>query len=234
VGKLIVSKGVDLLVAAWPLVLAQVPDARLVVVGFGAYREALERLLAALAAGDLAAVRALAEEGRAAEGGPREPLRHLLAFLDTVDDAYLEAARALPDRVVLSGRLEHAELAPLLAMAEAQVVPSTFPEAFGMVAAEAAACGALPVSSDHSGLAEVTRTLADAVPAAARPWLAFPTGDVRGLADRLVAWLEAPEDLRVQTRAALVRVARERYSWDGVAKGVIAAAEGRLDDLPRP
>ncbi len=46
VGKLIVSKGVDLLVAAWPLVLARVPAARLVIVGFGAYREGLERLLA--------------------------------------------------------------------------------------------------------------------------------------------------------------------------------------------
>ena len=39
VGKLIVSKGPDLLAAAWPLVLAAVPDARLVVVGFGAWRE---------------------------------------------------------------------------------------------------------------------------------------------------------------------------------------------------
>ena len=38
VGKLIVSKGVDLLLAAWPLVLAREPRARLVVVGFGAYR----------------------------------------------------------------------------------------------------------------------------------------------------------------------------------------------------
>ena len=234
VGKLIVSKGVDVLAAAWPLVLAQVPEARLVIVGFGAYRAGLERLLAALAAGDLDAVRALAEEGRAAEGGPRAPLRHLLAFLDTVDDAYLEAARRLPDRVVLTGRLEHAELAPLLALAEAQVVPSTFPEAFGMVAAEAAACGALPVSSDHSGLAEVTRTLAQAAPAQARPWLGFPTGDVRGLADRLVAWLQAPEDLRAATRAALVQVARERYSWDGVATGVVAAARGQLGDLPLP
>jgi len=234
VGKLIVSKGVDVLVAAWPLVLSREPAARLVIVGFGAYRAALERLLAALAAGDLGAVRALAQEGRAAEGGPRAPLRHLLAFLDTIDDAYLRAARTLPERVVLTGRLEHAELAPLLALAEAQVVPSTFPEAFGMVAAEAAACGALPVSSDHSGLAEVTRTLANAVPAAARPWLAFPTGDVRGLADRLVSWLQAPEDLRDATRAALVQVAHERYSWEGVADGVIAAAEGRLDDLPLP
>ena len=237
VGKLIVSKGVDLLVAAWPLVLARVPAARLVIVGFGAYREGLERLLGALAAGDVAAARALAEEGRAAEGeagADRSPLRHLLAFLDTIDGDYLDAARRLPDRVVMTGRLEHAELAPLLAMAEAQVVPSTFPEAFGMVAAEAAACGVLPVSSDHSGLAEVTRALARAVPEAARPWLGFPTGDVRGLADRLVAWLEAPPDLREATRAGLVQVARERYSWEGVANAVIAAAQGRLDDLPEP
>src|SRR6201993_2484035 len=43
VGKLIVSKGVDLLLAAWPLVVARVAEARLVVVGFGTYREALGR-----------------------------------------------------------------------------------------------------------------------------------------------------------------------------------------------
>ena len=48
VGKLIVSKGVDLLLAAWPLVVARVPDARLVVVGFGTYREALGRFVEAL------------------------------------------------------------------------------------------------------------------------------------------------------------------------------------------
>ena len=49
VGKLIVSKGVDLLLAAWPLVVGAVPDARLVVVGFGTYREALGRFVDALA-----------------------------------------------------------------------------------------------------------------------------------------------------------------------------------------
>ena len=38
VGKLIVSKGVDLLLAAWPLVPPRLPAARLVVVGFGEYR----------------------------------------------------------------------------------------------------------------------------------------------------------------------------------------------------
>ncbi len=233
VGKLIVSKGVDLLAAAWPLVLQRVPRARLVVVGFGAYRAAFERLLAALAAGDLDAVRALAEEGRGAEGGPVAALRHLLAFLDTVDDEYLQAATLLPDSVVLTGRLEHEELADLLPACAAQIVPSTFPESFGMVAAEAAACGVLPISAAHSGLAEVSAALAAALPPEARPWLSFVVGPgaVRDLADRVVAWLEAPEELRLAVRSSLVATARDRYSWDGVAQGVIAAAQGRHEAL---
>ncbi|WCB95559.1 glycosyltransferase [Baekduia alba] len=241
VGKLIVSKGIDLLAAAWPLVLAAVPDAKLVVVGFGAYRDALERMLGALADGDLATVRALAQEGRAAEGGPHAPLRLLQAFLDDLEHAddrelYLVAARHVRERVVLTGRLEHPELAPLLGAADAQVVPSTFPEAFGMVAVEAAACGALPIVADHSGLGEVRAILADAVPVAARAWLGFAPGPraVRDLADRIVAWLEAREDVRDATREGLVRVARERFSWDGVAHGVIAAARGEHRALPEP
>lgn len=241
VGKLIVNKGADLLAAAWPLVLAGAPDARLVVVGFGGWREGLERLLGALAAGDLAGAREVAEAGRALEGGERGPLRHLLAFLDAIADTahpaherYLAAARRLPDRVVLTGRLDHDELAPLLAACEAQVVPSTHPEAFGMVAAEAAASGALPLSASHSGLAEVTRVLAAAVPAEVAPWLAFDVDDgaVEAIAGRLLAWLTAPEELRARTREALVRTARDRFSWDGVARGVTAAARGRLDELP--
>ena len=236
VGKLIVSKGVDLLAAAWPLVLGRVPDATLVVVGFGAYREGLERLLAALGAGDLETARGLAEEGRAAEGGPRAPLRHLKAFLDTVDDGYLRAAAALPERVRIVGRLEHDELHELLPACDAQVVPSTFPEAFGMVAAEGAACGVLPVSAAHSGLAEVSAQLAASVPPEAAPWLSFPVDDdaVRALADRIASWLKAPEDLRRRTREALVATAGERFSWDGVARDVIAAAEGRIGELRPP
>jgi glycosyltransferase involved in cell wall biosynthesis len=236
VGKLIVSKGVDLLAAAWPLVLAAVPQARLVVVGFGAYREGFERLVAALAAGDLDAAREIAAAGRELEGGPREPLRFLQAFLDTVDEAYFAAAKALPDRLVVVGRLEHAELVDLLPACEAQVVPSTFPESFGMVAAEAAACGVLPVSAAHSGLQEVSAQLAETVPPEAAPWLSFPLeGDpVRELADRVIAWLQATDEVRGPTREALVDTARERFSWEGVANGVIAAARSELQRLALP
>ena len=240
VGKLIVSKGIDLLAAAWPLVVQRVPAARLAVVGFGAYREAFERLVALLSAGDLAAVRALALEGRAAEGGPPAPLRHLLAFLDALDadppgrDRYVAAAARLPDRLVLVGRLDHPELARLLPACEALVVPSTFPEAFGMVAAEAAACGALPICADHSGLAEVAGTLAQAVPEEAGGWLRVPVDDrvVEGIAGRVAGWLRAPAAVRADTREALSAAARERYSWEGVARGVLRAAHGDLGALP--
>jgi len=233
VGKLIASKGVELLLAAFPLVLAREPRARLLLVGFGAFREGLEALAGHLARGELAAARAVCGETGA-------ELPWLAAFLDSLEGererAYVAAARGMDDRIAWSGRLEHAELADLLPAAEAMAVPSTFPEAFGMVAAEAAACGALPVVAAHSGLAEVARALARAMPAEARGWLTFEVGPdaVRELADDLAGWLEAPGDLRARAREAMVAVARERYSWDGVARTVVAAARGELDGLPEP
>ena len=231
VGKLIASKGVELLLAAWPLVLARVPDARLLIVGFGGLRDALERFAGDLARGDLEAARALrGEDGR--------ELPELAAFLDGLGPdaaSYAGAAAATAGRVHWAGRLEHAELTDVLPAADAMAMPSTFPEAFGMVAAEAAACGALPVVAGHSGMAEVADALAAAVPAEVRPWLTFEVGPdaVAQLADGLASWLGAPAELRAAAREAIVGVARERYSWDGVARTVVAAAEGRLDEIPR-
>ena len=91
-------------------------------------------------------------------------------------DAYLAAAPRAAERVVFTGGLEHRDLPLLLPACEAQVVPSTFPEAFGMVAAEAACCGALPLSASHSGLAEVTATLAEAVEPGIAALLSFERG----------------------------------------------------------
>jgi glycosyltransferase involved in cell wall biosynthesis len=105
-----------------------------------------------------------------------------------------------------------------------------------MIAVEAAACGAYPVSAAHSGLAEVSATLARAVGPAATRWLSFALDEdaVEALADRVTGWLHAEPELRAQTRRALVAEARERYSWQGVARGVIAAARGELARLEGP
>lgn len=250
VGKLIVSKGVDLLLAAWPLVLERAPQARLAIVGFGAYRDGLLRLCDALGRGDLQQAREIALAGRALESaetgsgednGEHSPLHHLLAFVDSLQgaerEAYLAAASGLAERVIFTGRLDHDELADILPACDAFVVPSTFPEAFGMVAAEAAACGVPPVSARHSGLAEVSEVLARALPPEVADWLSFPVDDssVRAIAERVLAWLQADSGLRAECSEQLVETVRERWSWEGVGRGVIAAALGQLDalDVPR-
>jgi glycosyltransferase involved in cell wall biosynthesis len=240
VGKLLVSKGLDLLMAAWPLVAGASPDARLVVVGFGTYRDGLDRLVGALGKGDLDDAREVAARGRELEGGPAGELRYLASFLDGLEgeerERYVRAASTAFDRVHFTGRLEHDDLPDLLPACLAQVVPSTFPEAFGMVAVEAAACGAMPLSAAHSGLAEVTRQLTEAVDEPVRPLLSFVRGPgaVEEMAAKLRQWLAMDPRERDRARAALSKEARKRFGWEGVARGVIAAAEGRLDDLPRP
>ena len=236
VGKLIVSKGVDLLLAAWPLIHAAHPDARLRIAGFGEYEGGLRRLLAALERGDLGDAREVARLGRGLEGGSAGPLSILSAFLADPPAGYAEAAIGAAGSVELIGRLEHDEVAELLPHAEALVMPSTFPEAFGMVAVEAGACGALPVSADHSGMREVSRQLAAELPEGVGRLTSFPVkeGAVEAIAERLSAWLELPEERRVAAREALVETVRRLWSWEGVARGVIAASAGRLGELPAP
>ncbi len=235
VGKLIVSKGCDLLLAAWPLVAAANPGARLLMVGFGAYRVALESLWAAIAAGDEERVAAIAAAGWGLEGGEERPLSILSAFLADPPPGWREGCAAAAGSVAFAGRLEHAEVARLLGSCEAMVVPSTFPEAFGMVAAEAAAAGALPVCADHSGLAEVAGALDAELPDAAKGLTSFPLGPgaVPAIADRLDRWLALPADQREGARAILAATVARLWSWEGVAQGVIEASSGELAGLPR-
>jgi glycosyltransferase involved in cell wall biosynthesis len=184
--------------------------------------------LDALRARDVDALKEIAARGRELEGGVPGELRYLRTFLDRVDERWLRAAPAAAARVHFTGRLEHDDLPLLLPACEAQVMPSTFPESFGMVAAEAAACGALPLSANHSGMAEVTATLRPALPEHLRHLMSFDVGlgAVNEIASKLVEWLELDPAERGEARAALAAEAARRYSWESVAKGVIEAASG--------
>lgn len=233
VGKLIVSKGCDLLLTAWPLVARSNPGARLMMVGFGAYAETLLRLWSALGAGNLPTVAEIAASGRALEGGEEGSLRYLEAFVDDLPAGYVRAARDAAETVDWVGRLEYEEVAHAVRASDAAVVPSTFPEAFGMVAAEAAATGALPVCAHHSGLAEVAGALAAALPAGIAPLTTFELGPgaIPAIADRLNRWLALPDAEREPARAALVETVRGRWSWERVARAVVDASAGDLDAL---
>lgn len=233
VGKLIVSKGCDLLLAAWPLVVRDNPGARLLLIGFGTFREGLSSLWSAIAAGDAAAAREIAARGRGLEGGEEAPLRYLEAFLADPPDGWAEAAGGARDSVEFAGRLEYGEVARAVRSSDAMVVPSTFSEAFGMVAAEAAAAGALPVCARHSGLAEVAAVLGAALPEGLEDLTAFDLGPgaVPAIAERLNRWLDLDEARRAAAGAALVEAVRSRWSWEGVAESVLVASAGRLEGL---
>ncbi len=132
-------------------------------------------------------------------------------------DYRAELERLAPARTLFTGALEHRHLVELLPLCDVAVVPSIFPEAFGMVAAEAAAAGCPPVVARHSGLAEVAAGLELEYPPARRPLASFETGDARDLAEKLRTLLGLSAEEREALGAAARRAAISRWSWAGVS-----------------
>jgi glycosyltransferase involved in cell wall biosynthesis len=131
---------------------------------------------------------------------------------------YRERLEALaPPGTLFTGALEHRHLRHLLPLCDVAVVPSIFPEAFGMVAAEAAAAGVLPVVSAHSGLAEVAAGIAEEVGPGTARLLAFPADDAAELRDRLAAILALPAERRRELGLAARRAVEQSWSWKVVA-----------------
>jgi glycosyltransferase involved in cell wall biosynthesis len=127
------------------------------------------------------------------------------------------------ERALFTGPLEHRHLVHLLALADACVVPSIFPEAFGMVAAEAAAAGCPPLVARHSGLAEIAAGLEEDYPEGLRHLAAFATGDAADLRAKLRRILGLTPGERAAVSTAARRAAVERWSWAGVAERLLEA-----------
>jgi glycosyltransferase involved in cell wall biosynthesis len=169
-GKLLYNKGVHVLLDA----LREL-DARAVIVGFGDYREELER--------------------------------------------------TAPSRTLFTGPLEHRHLVHLLPLADVTVVPSIFPEAFGMVAAEAAAAGSPPLVARHSGLAEIAEGLEAEYPTERRHLASFANGDVGDLVTKLDELLSLSPSARAELGAAARRAAVQHWSWSSVASRLLEPLE---------
>lgn len=129
--------------------------------------------------------------------------------------------QAAGPRTLFTGPLEHRHLVQLLALADATVVPSIFPEAFGMVAAEAAAAGSPPLVACHSGLAEIAEGLAQEYPPHLGHLASFTTGDSGELHAKLAELLALPEADRDALRAAARNATVTRWSWAGVARRLL-------------
>jgi glycosyltransferase involved in cell wall biosynthesis len=132
-----------------------------------------------------------------------------------------ELERIAPERTLFTGPLEHRHLVHLIPLCEVTVVPSIFPEAFGMVAAEAAAGGSLPLVARHSGLAEIADGLEADYPPEERELTSFANGDSADLAAKLRRLLALPAAEREQLAEAARRAVVERWSWTRVAERLL-------------
>jgi glycosyltransferase involved in cell wall biosynthesis len=128
-----------------------------------------------------------------------------------------------PD-VLFTGPLEHRHLAHLWPLAHVAVTPSVFPEAFGMVAAEAASCGCPPLVARHSGLAEIAERLEAAYPPEHRHLASFAPQDVADLRRTLAALLELPAEEWAVLSQAVRRTAEREWSWVSVADRIARLA----------
>jgi glycosyltransferase involved in cell wall biosynthesis len=128
-----------------------------------------------------------------------------------------------PKRTLFTGPFEHRHLAQLLPLADVTVVPSIFPEAFGMVAAEAAAAGSPPLVARHSGLAEVAAGLEEEYPQHLEHLAAFESGNAEDLRTKLQELLALSHEDRVVLQQAARRAVVERWSWARVARRLLQA-----------
>jgi glycosyltransferase involved in cell wall biosynthesis len=135
---------------------------------------------------------------------------------------YREELEAMaPEGTLFTGALEHRHLVDLLPLCDVSVVPSIFPEAFGMVAAEAASAGVPPVVAHHSGLAEVAAGIAAEYPPDYADLVSFPTGDAAALRERLQKLLALHDGERRALGLAARRAVLTRWSWTRVAERLL-------------
>ena len=210
-GKFLAAKGVGELLVAIPKVLTIIPEARFIFVGFGSYREHMEAMIQALGQVDLAAFTAFARAGEFVEDIEVKKWFRILELKEL-------------KRIVITGILDHETLSELLPLASLAIVPSKWPEAFGMVAVEAMASGVLPLCNYHAGLRDVVDEVAAASPELAKliklerdKFIDQLPGKIREALNFLYPHGYRNQTMRRKIGEQLRRISVEKFSWDGIS-----------------
>lgn len=227
VGRLIAWKGIQSLIAALPLVLADEPEMKTIVVGHGPLREAMEAMVWALRNGRREIVDLIVTHGRALDGSAEpgaadtalEDVRKFYNELERrgqLDDYFATARRVLgEDSVVFTGYLTHAELRHLFPCCDAAVFPSLVRESGPMVFLEALASGSFPLGTYFGGMAASIDALCKVLPPDVSEIMKLDLDkSVSELARKIPLALGESE----RYRETLGQFARDHYDWSSVAK----------------
>jgi len=229
-GKFLYTKGIGEILMTFPTMVKKYPKMRLILVGFGIYREHIEIMIRSMVTGDKelfkSAAHCVDELG--------------CSFLESsvdIDQTFQQLDQEQADRILVTGCLNHKELGLLLPMASISLVTSKAAEAFGMVSVEAMSAGVLPLCVYHSGIKDVLDKLKETEPEL-EDLLHLPVesgGDytaangahlIKILPERVFAALEylypsskSCDDQLANRREVgqkLRKVACDVWSWDGI------------------
>jgi glycosyltransferase involved in cell wall biosynthesis len=236
-GKYLWTKGIHLLIAAAPLILAKYPDIHFILTGFGSTRAYLETLLNLIDMGHIDLFVKLLQEPYLVDSKSTGKSVYINDFLDWISkpenkESYRSNAfQNIRTRFIFTGIMSHSELRDLLPFVDATVAPSIFPESFGMVAIESLACGVTPVQTYHSGFADVVdhyeNYLSDFF--SSFPWkhLELNDGLIFSLASNIVSLMQALDLLSSQGRIELSQKMHtfvdKHYDWDCIAEKVLSS-----------
>ncbi|PKM73672.1 MAG: hypothetical protein CVU92_06455, partial [Firmicutes bacterium HGW-Firmicutes-17] len=235
-GKYLWTKGVQLIIAAAPLIMMNHHHVRFMLVGFGSSRSYFEAMIEALDQGDQVGFINLINHPETVDGDiDPHSTRFFTALIKKLGDPdfarayFAEAKEKIGTAFVLTGFLNHNQLKSLIACADITVATSIFPEAFGLVAAEALSSGIIPVQTNHSGFSEVIKRYIDEFDDIfdrhkLRP-LVLDDQLVLNLATNISVLLTYYQAMNSQERQQIRKRARkisvDNYSWESVVKNYI-------------
>lgn len=244
VGRLISAKGIQSGLAALPLLLAEDPGIRFIVVGHGPLREPMEAFLWGLEHGDRALVERIVECGRLLEGDPdgdagsSQALGKVKWFFKELEeraelDAYFALAKehVRADRVIFTGYLTHHELQHLFPCCDAGIFPSIVKEAGPLVFLEALASGCFPLGTYFGGMKASIDAIAELFPQEIADAMKI---DPLNTVNDIVVNVGRALKFGVRYKDVLSRTAQARYDWTSVGRRLaneldqLAARQGVL------
>jgi len=223
-GRIISSKGLQAIIAALPLIFAQHPNARLVVVGHGPLREPMDAFLWALENNERNLVKNIIRWGESLEVLGQNPFSELISFYDQLEkenelDAYYEKASKTirPEKIIFTGYLKHDKLRYLFPCCDVAIFPSIVKEAGPLVFLEALASGCFPIGTYFGGMAASIDSVATKIPAGDTDLMKISNRKDQMVFDIVKKTQNGllPND---KTRKRLSNITVELYDWNSVSK----------------
>lgn len=226
VGKYLWTKGIYLILLAIPKILKEKPNSNFIIAGFGPFREPAEIILNCLATGNIDLLKKVVASNSLFHGDEGKQLPLINEILEKYGNEIAADVKALSfdirSKVTFTGILNHKQLVNLLPAMDVQIAPSVFPEAFGMVAIEAASCGVYPVLTYQSAFREIGDQIRELVDGRVKiNNVDLNENASANIAHNVIAYLNEKDKMSVtqlsEFKDSLRKLVVDNYSWEGIA-----------------